>query len=82
MKAPIYAYVVGEDNNFLKVVSRDASGVYRIFVARFLRGSRAEGGYSESSADMISDIKARHNARRPGRPSTGTTLKAYRLWHS
>lgn len=38
MKAPIYAYVVGEDNNFLKVVSRDSSGVYRIFVARFLRG--------------------------------------------
>ena len=58
MKAPIYAYVVGEDNNFLKVVTRDSSGVYRSFVARFLRGSRAEGGYSESSADMIDDIKA------------------------
>lgn len=58
MKAPIYAYVVGEDNNFLKVVTRDSSGVYRSFVARFLRGSRAEGGYSESPADMIDDIKA------------------------
>ena len=51
MKAPIYAYVVGEDNNFLKVVSRDSSGVYRSFVNNGGQSGTGSGGITPVDPD-------------------------------
>lgn len=43
MKAPIHAYVTGDEGNFAKLTIQRDSTPYSHFVARYLRGSAAEG---------------------------------------
>lgn len=52
MKAPIHAYVTDDEGNFAKLTIQRDDTPYRHFVARYLRGSAAEGGYSAVPEQM------------------------------
>lgn len=58
MKAPASAYAT-KDDNFVKSLIRQGGTVFRTYVARFLKGTAAEGGYdNNSSANMRGRIKS------------------------
>lgn len=52
MKAPIHAYVTDDEGSFLKLTIQRDSTPYSHFVARYLKGSAAEGGYSPVPQQM------------------------------
>lgn len=52
MKAPIHAYVTDYEGNFTKLTIQRDSTTYSHFVARYLKGSAAEGGYSAVPEQM------------------------------
>lgn len=56
MKAPAEAYM-SENGNFVTEVARQGNDHICHYVARFLRGTESEGGYSENPATMIERIK-------------------------
>lgn len=57
MAAPNSAYVT-KDGSFLKVMTRKGSTLYPCYVARFLSGTSAQGGYSTASTTMRAAIKS------------------------
>lgn len=57
MTAPSNAYVI-KDGQFLKVMTRKSSSIYPCYVARFLSGTSAQGGYATTSATMKERIKS------------------------
>ena len=52
MKAPIHAYVTDDEGSFLKLRIQRNSTPYSHFVARYLKCSAAEGGYSPVPQQM------------------------------
>lgn len=52
MKAPIHAYVTDDEGNFTKLTIQRDSTPYSHFVARYLKDSAAEGGYSSEPQQM------------------------------
>lgn len=57
MAAPSSAYVLA-DGQFLKVMTRKGSTLYPCYVARFLSGTSAQGGYATTSSTMRERIKS------------------------
>lgn len=58
MKAPSSAYVISEDGNFVKAVLTRDEVQYLSYVARFLSGTQASGGYSTTADGMRDAIKS------------------------
>lgn len=57
MSAPTSAYVI-KDSNFVKVMTRKGSTLYPCYVAKFLSGTSAQGGYATTSSTMRERIKS------------------------
>lgn len=57
MTAPSSAYVLA-DGQFLKVMTRKGSTLYPCYLARFLSGTSAQGGYATTSSTMRERIKS------------------------
>lgn len=57
MIAPTSAYKTSEDGNLLKLPVAEGSKMYYIYIAKFLKGTPAQGGYSAAADSMRQQIK-------------------------